>query len=230
MIMSRERKFVFIEVPKTGTSAVSKRLLELDPTLERDVLYLPDGREKQACATHIAASEVRQALGHTAKEYCFIAFLRDPEEQVMSKYYFYRNGRVKEKILEGSATFGRVIRHMSALFLPIQFWILVYPFKGSAFFVEDKQGALCVDVVGNFCRLGADFRDIFSQFGYREDELFLKKTNVSSYDRHRGSLLRWFLGLSLRIHAPRDQKLYRRVLSTGRPFYNTTDYRPASVD
>jgi len=176
MIMSKDRKFVFIEVPKTGTSAVAKRLLEVDPTLKRDVVYLPEGTE-QVCSTHITASEMRLALGHEAEEYCFIAFLRAPREQMISKYYFYKNGRAKTRIYDGSATFGRIVRHASTRLLPLHIWILVYPYKNSAHFVQDGQGRLCVDVLGDFNHLESHFRDIFSGFGYPRDHLTLVLSN-----------------------------------------------------
>lgn len=217
MLMSPERKFVFVEVPKTGTSAIARRLLEIDPTLERDVVYLPDGRRVHLDSPHASAARLREMLGPSAADYTFVGFLRDPVDLVASKYFYYKVGRVKEDIRGARRTRGRVIRHWSTRLFPLHLWILFYPYKSSAGFVTDRAGALCLDLVGNFAELENDFRDIFSRFGYRREDLALSRTNATSYSPPHGRLFRMLAALSLRIHARRDQALFRAVLADSGP-------------
>lgn len=98
-------------------------------------------------------------------------------------------------------------------------WLLVYPYKSSASFVTDQAGALCLDVVGNFAALEDNFRDIFSQFGYRREDLTLSRTNATSYVQPHGRLFQLLAALSLRIHAKRDQELFRAVLVDGGTYH-----------
>lgn len=109
MIMSTERKFVFVEVPKTGTSAIARRLLEIDPTLERDIVYLPDGSRVHLDSTHTSATKLRQMLGTSAANYTFVGFLRDPVDLIASKYFYYKVGRVKDDILGARRSKGRIL-------------------------------------------------------------------------------------------------------------------------
>ncbi|MBY6115414.1 sulfotransferase family 2 domain-containing protein [Mameliella alba] len=218
MLMSTERKFIFIEVPKTGTSTVAKRLLEIDPTLERDMLYLPDGTKERVASTHISAAEVRRRLGPMADEYCFVGFLRDPVDQLVSKYYYYKVGRVREWLRSGKITAKLATRHASTRVLPLNIWILLYPYKGAAHFVLDDQGQVCIDIIGNFHRLEEHFREIFRRFGYPDEALKLEKVNVSKYSHRNGKMFEWASDLSLKMHARRDVELYAKLPQDGSLF------------
>lgn len=219
MLMSRERKYVFVEVPKTGTSAIAKRLLEIDPTLERDIVYLDDGQRIHLSSTHTSAAELRRILGKSTDEYTFIGFLRDPVELITSKYFYYKVGRVKDDIRGDRRTIGRIIRHLSTRVLPLHLWILIYPYKGSASFITDQDGELCIDIVGNFHHLEPNFADIFARFGYHRSDLVLRKTNATHYVAPRSCLFRLLADLSLRIHAKTDSAFFRELLIDGGPYY-----------
>lgn len=218
MLMSRKRKYVFIEVPKTGTSAIAKRLLEIDQELERDVIHFADGGKQTVETSHITAKRVREILGPEADDYTFVGFLRDPIDLLVSKYFFYKVGRAK-RMLEGERrTLGRWLRHWSTRILPLPVWILLYPYKGSSHFVLDDNGQLLLEAVGNFDDLESDFREIFRQLGYEDSELVLQKTNVSEYQPRRGGLVGIAANLSLRIHAARDVELYQSLSTNPSPF------------
>lgn len=208
MLMSPERKFIFIEVPKTGTSAIAAKLIKIDPTLKRDILYLPDGTEERSASSHITAAEVRRRLGETADEYCFIGFLRDPVDQLLSKYFYYKIGRVKNDLSNGRANFGRVVRHYFARAVPLNLWVLLYPYKGAAHFVLDNDDKIQLDVIGNFKHLGQHFKEIFSKFGYSEKDLVLDQVNVSKYDYTPGKTFEATSSVSLRLHAGKDVDLF----------------------
>lgn len=220
MLMSRDRKFVFVEVPKTGTSAIAKRLLEIDPALERDIVYLDDGQRILVDSTHTSAAKLRRMLGESSDEYTFIGFIRDPIDTIVSKYYYYKVGRVKDDIRGERRTMGRVIRHLSTRVLPLHLWILLYPYKGLANFITDQDGELCLDIVGNFHSLESNFHDIFIEFGYGSKELVLRQTNATQYASPSGYLFRAFATLSLRLYARRDKALFRSVMVDGGPYYS----------
>lgn len=223
MLMSPERKFVFVEVPKTGTSAIARRLLEIDPTLERDILHLPNGRRMHLDSTHTSAIELRQLLGAAAADYTFVGFLRDPIDLIASKYYYYKVGRVRDDIRGDRYTSGRLIRNWSTWILPLHLWILFYPYRSSASFVTDKAGDLCLDIVGNFGSLEKNFRDIFIQFGYNSEDLILERVNTSKYNPPSGHIYRFLVGLSLFLHARNDERIFKETLNGGDIFHSNSD-------
>ncbi|MEM9311120.1 MAG: sulfotransferase family 2 domain-containing protein [Pseudomonadota bacterium] len=211
MLMSRKHKYVFIEVPKTGTSAIARRLLEIDPNLERDVIHHPDGRDEPVETSHITARRMRQILGEEAANYTFVGFLRDPVDLLVSKYFFYKVGRAKRMLDGERPTFGRWVRHWSTRLLPLSVWVLVYPYKGSAHFALAPNDALLLDALGDFATLETHFQEIFGALGYDKAALALAPTNVSDYERPRGAFFTRMANLSLRLHAPQDLTLYSLV-------------------
>lgn len=211
MLMSTQRKFVFIEVPKTGTSAIAKRLLQVDPGLQRDVIHYPDQSDEPVASSHITAKRMRELLGTEAENYIFVGFLRDPIDLLISKYFYYKVGRTREMLQGERRTFGRWIRHWSTRLLPLSIWILIYPYKSSAHFALDDDNTLLLDAVGDFKALETHFREIFQELGYRPEVLTLEPVNVSSYERPQGKFFRRLARLSLRLHAPKDLDLYSMV-------------------
>ncbi len=192
MLYSPDRGFVFVAVPKTGTSAIQKRLRELDPKLL--INALPDGQGGTIrMHSHATVAEIRAKLGPRAEGLRFIAFMRDPRNVLRSKYQFYRGGRAARKAdshrAEGVASLiaqpsrlGRLARVRLARLIPFEFWVRVYPFKSSAHFLDAPAGRIAVDRLGRFEHLDQDFREIFSEFGYDPEDLVLSVVNATKYE------------------------------------------------
>lgn len=191
MLFHEQKKFIFIAVPKTGTSAIEEHLCELDPTVRRDELPAEDGNWVRV-TKHAPLQRVRAHLGEAAKDYSFIGFFRDPRELAVSKYNWYRNGWPYDSWKDGSLPLfyrnrnwwkpSLAHRVLLARSLPISLWLRIYPFKPNAHFVLDSDGSIGLDLVGRFHDLQEDFIKIFSQFGYCKSDLMLPRVNVVKYE------------------------------------------------
>ena len=100
MLCSPDRKFIFIATPKTASTAIEAHMSAIDPMILRDAIPL-EGGGTQRVRKHARAVDIRNALGGSAADYTFIAFMRDPREVVVSKYYWYRNGWPAERLRSG---------------------------------------------------------------------------------------------------------------------------------
>src|SRR5690625_3656859 len=94
MIISYERKYLFIEVPKTATTSISRAIRESDPTA-RDTLIMNDGSDLVIRNTHVTANEMRCLLGERYDEFYVFAVRRCEEHRKQSLYRFYRYGRAR---------------------------------------------------------------------------------------------------------------------------------------
>lgn len=191
MLYSEDRKFVFVAVPKTGTTALQRRLREVDPGIRHNAVQDAQGTLVKV-PTHATASEIRRIMGtERARQVTFVAFLRDPRDVLVSKYHFYRSGRAaRTQGLAQSGTDaeirynpGTMARVLFSKALPLTVWARVYPFKSSSHFVTDGQGRVIVDRIGRTDTLQDDVNRIFSAFGYTPEQLVLGVSNRTEYDR-----------------------------------------------
>jgi glycosyltransferase involved in cell wall biosynthesis len=190
MLYSEGRKFVFVAVPKTGTTSIQDRLQEVDPDLMRNKVHDAQGA-LVTVPTHATALEIRKIMGPRAQEFTFVAFLRDPCDVLVSKYHFYRSGReAREHGLFPTARpenrgfhLGRTLRVLSAQILPLSLWARVYPFPSSSSYITDEAGHLIVEQIGTTEHLQQDALRIFGAFGYTPEELHLDMANRSDYAR-----------------------------------------------
>ncbi|MFG6637671.1 hypothetical protein ACGYJ8_17145 [Sulfitobacter sp. 1A12126] len=213
MIVNDERKFAFIEVPKTGTSTIAKCLLQIDPGCRRNRLIGLDGRAVEV-PVHATVSDVRRLLGSDAEQYTFVAFLRDPVEVMVSKYHFYRTGRAAQRSASERGDIGRKMRVAFARSLPIVAWCALYPFKSSAHFVLD-EGTLAVDLLGDFADIQTEVVRIFGRFGYEADQLALTFENRTGYSRPSSPVYRW-LQIIASIKLRQDFQLYEAARNKSR--------------
>lgn len=218
MLYSEKRKFVFVAVPKTGTTSIEKRLKEVDQDLMHNAVLNAAG-DRVPLSTHATALEIRKAMESRAECVTFVAFLRDPRDIVVSKYYFYRTGRAARK--QGLAkartgeikkfSLGRTLRVLFAKALPLNLWARLYPYSSCSDFITNKDGVLIVDRIGMMETLQEDMLRIFGEFGYSPEELELGVTNRTEYDRERTRNLRLENIVERRL--PTDCALFDQVLT-----------------
>src|SRR5690625_4025271 len=85
-------KYIFIKIPKTGSSAIEQFLLREDSSANLNMIPDENGGWKEVGA-HITAHELRSRLGNEYSSRTVFAFLRDPEGRALSAYRHYRFGR-----------------------------------------------------------------------------------------------------------------------------------------
>ncbi len=219
MLFSEEKRFVFVAVPKTGTTAIQTRLREIDPDIRRNEVLDAAGNWRPM-PSHATASEIRAVMGSRAADYVFVAFFRDPMEAIRSKYYFYRNGRPARQVRTGPITLrkkpndGKIsvplaLRVLFSRMTTFRIWALLYPFKPGAHFLMDAEGTILVDRIGDFDRLQEDVTGIFGALGYDPASLALGVVNRSDYDRRRG--FGPVFSALMRLKVGRDLDLYCRI-------------------
>ena len=197
MLFHEKRKFVFISVPKTGTTAIEKHLAEQDDEVSLNRVKAPE-QPWARVTKHASVREIKALLGENADHYRFVAFFRDPRELVLAKYNWYRNGWPYEKWVTGTLPFltpnhnwwkpSLAHRVLLARSLPFSIWLRFYPFKPNAHFVTDIKGQLDVDFFGLFENLQKDFIRIFTNFGYAPEQLNLPRENVTKYESYSADL------------------------------------------
>jgi len=184
MIFSTKNKYIYIRVPKTASTTISSRLLEIDPSALRNAVELPDGRQKYV-DTHITARQLKGLLGEAFREYRVVAFVRDPVSLIASKYYFYRQVRDRVAGKAGRARVAIWLKVLSANILPLPLWAMLYPYKKSSHFILDHDGEILATDIGSFEELTEDFARIFSDIGLPKNELVLdSKKNTTVYGGH----------------------------------------------
>lgn len=219
MLYSEERKFIFVAVPKTGTTSIQRRLLEIDPEIHRNKVRNAAG-DWVTLATHATACEIRAAMGSRSNQMTVIAFLRDPRDVLVSKYYFYRFGRAAHKHglfqlggrPEGTRlNLGTSLRVMSTQILPLRLWARLYPLPSSLGYISDGKGTLLVDKIGITERLHEEVLRIFVPLGYTAKDLQIETVNRTEYDRSRARDP-WIKALVER-RLPKDCALYEQILA-----------------
>jgi hypothetical protein len=216
MLFSLERKFCFIATPKTGTTSIEARLMELDPRILKDKLVDQYGNIVSV-SKHTTAAQAKKIIGPECGSYTYISFLRDPRQLAYSKYNFYRNGWPYKKWKTGELPFlnkveiswyrpSLVHRVLVSRLLPLNLWVLFYPFKPNAHFVTGSDDKLIVDKLGLFENLEEDFINIFKQFGFSNDDLVLPHMN-----KVEGDLVfsgKGFIEKIMQVKLRKDLRLY----------------------
>src|SRR5690554_1899600 len=128
MIISKKNKFIYLAVPKTGTTSVQKFLLENDNTATNYNVEL-DGNQYRF-GEHMTALEIKNVLGDLYNDYTVIGFVRHPYGRIVSSYFSYKKGgKDSWKGREHQRSLGDKLRIKFAKIMPFKLWALIYPYK-----------------------------------------------------------------------------------------------------
>lgn len=169
-MISHDKKFIFIHIPKTGGSSVYKALGG-DRTEDPQYGY---SKEMKLQRQHLTASELREyqfVSENEFGEYFKFCFVRNPWDLAVSEWKWrldnfpflsvsrYVKPTFKEfmrKVPTWRGFTGRGIRrHL----------------KPQYHFIHDQKDNLIVDYVGRFENLSKDFKDICNKVGMSDLEL-----------------------------------------------------------
>jgi hypothetical protein len=151
MIVSTEPRFIFIAVPKTGSSSVEQSLSAYD-----------NAGLSQSFNKHALAMVVEEGLPADVWECSFkFAFVRDPYEWLYS-WYRYRQreglqnpGHKRHKIYTGNMSFDEFAHCFADEELMLK----------QSDFIRSPAGELRVDFVGRYETLQDDFTKVCEQLG-----------------------------------------------------------------
>jgi hypothetical protein len=164
VLISHERRFIFVHVWKTGGTSVRQALAPYCRPPARGAwarLWRPpaaaDGAGGLGLSPHASAGEIRQALGPAAfAGYFTFAFVRNPWDWEVSWYHYVlgRPGHAQHALVRSLGGFARYLE-----------WRAARPAVLQKDFVADPAGRLLVDFVGRFESLRADFRHACARIG-----------------------------------------------------------------
>lgn len=177
MLYSEEKKFVYIAVPKTGTTSFEREMQRIDPSILRNHIKMPNGKIVPV-NKHITLKKVQALLGPKAREYRYFGFFRNPIDHTISKYFYYTTGRGYKRFKEGKIgvpSLGAKVRF--AQFTPRPLWFLIYPLKPQVSFIEDDAGEIALDFCGLTENLDMDICEFLRIAGYRDVKHKLEHLN-----------------------------------------------------
>lgn len=92
MIISYKYKYIYIDIPKTGCTAIQNYLLENDNTCEQGWIEIEGRRIK--IDSHTKTSDIKEIMGDKFDDFTVFTFIRNPKSRSVSAYFFYRNGNM----------------------------------------------------------------------------------------------------------------------------------------
>lgn len=212
MIISREKKYIFIRVPKTAGSSISSFLLDNDETAIRN--QVPDKYGRWVGVnTHISMRELREIMGDSYNQYYVFGFIREPLSKIFSAYNFYCQGRAFRRMKQPGAnnwSYGRVLRETIAELLPFKLWVVFYPFATSSFFITDQEGSLLATKVGIYENIEEDFKKIAFDIGLSNCTEALPVFNVSDISAKK-THFGWLSYNFIRLKSGKDFSLYEKI-------------------
>lgn len=162
MLISEKYKYIFIAIPKTGTTAVQSFLLENDSSCKWNRTNI--NGKKVEFSEHSTAKEVRDLLGKKYEDYTVFTFIRDPYSRGVSGYFFYKNGKTLKSryfIRNVAAKLNSLITKM----IPFSLWSVLKPQKKLTNYFFDEGGNLLIDLVGKTENLDKDLTEICKEIG-----------------------------------------------------------------
>ena len=181
MLLSRERRFLFVHVYKNAGTSITKALMPFAASkgrvlatkgLARLGVRAPFG--PQPFAEHISAPELIEAMGREAFDAFFsFAIVRNPWDWQVSLFHYMRKERAHHQhvLAKSFAGFDDYIR-----------WRCREEVRFQRDFIYSRDGELLVDFVGRFENLDSDFASICARIGISAS---LPKLNVSNTKPYR---------------------------------------------
>ena len=166
MLFSIDHQFIFIAVPRTGTTSAERMFLERDPKLRRN--RLPAGNLSfKEVNKHVSIQEIFEELGEEHKDLRYFAFIRDPVDYAISKYFYYLTGRGRKRYVEGKIGAPDLwLKVWLVRVLPAVVWFAIYPWRSQVSFLQTSSGAIDFEMIGRFDRFDRDFERMAVRMGY----------------------------------------------------------------
>lgn len=210
MIISKENKYIFVAVDKTGTTSVEKFLMENDNSATSNKVEI-EGTQYNF-GPHMTALEIKRILGKHYDDYKVIGFVRNPFSRVVSSYYFYKKGG--KDIWKGRQHERPLKQKLKIKFtqmMPFKLWALIYPYRPNRIYFLDENENIIVDKIGNFENLSGDLERILLECGLNFDFSKFPHTNKSNHDVESEYFKNKFFSKALSLKLKDDLEFYNNV-------------------
>ena len=148
MVISETHKFIFVAVPKTGSSSMEEALAPYQSSLSDQF------------NRHATCLKLQRDLPPEIWENCFkFAFVRDPYDRMLSWYFYRKRDQLKDPAYQR--------HHLYTGNISFDEFVDTFTEKELMFkqvdFIAPHSGGLLVDRVGRFENLQEDFSSICEQ-------------------------------------------------------------------
>lgn len=178
MIISKEKKFIFIHIKKTAGSSITSSLKPCDDRNlflkllnTKSLTKIKLIRDINPFPFHAPAHQVKAYLGSQYDNYFSFAFVRNPFDWQVSNYFYIKQHNLHPRNKEVSnLSFNEYLE-----------WTLKNNrIKSQTYFISEisDQSKLLVDFVGKFENLDEDFKKILRTIGL-EQKVNLSVSNKS---------------------------------------------------
>ena len=179
MPISREQKFIFVHVSKTGGTSIKRALSEAG-ALREDRAHLwgripstEEARYEGRWWQHLPAWQIRQMVSPEEWQTFFrFAFVRNPWDRAVSDYFYARKA---SREIPSSEHYGRIYPDSF-----LEWFKDRTPLIQSEFICDPSTAQILVDFVGRFENLARDFQTVCDRIGL-SDVLLPHKNST----RHR---------------------------------------------
>jgi hypothetical protein len=208
MNFSEKNKYIYIAVPKTGSTSVNRFLKNNDKSFSKNILVPASGISVKV-ETHIAYKDIAAIIGSSIDNYVTFAFLRDPYETLFSYYRYIirpKEGRTQYRLKD------MIVRNVSWL-LGFKIWALIFPFKPSADFILNEKGNIGVKYLGRTEYLNSDFAEIckLENFDFLESiETMERRNSTKPKDFAHHLSDSWFKKL-MDMRLKKDIDIYNKI-------------------
>lgn len=159
MVYSSSKKFIYLAVPKTGSTTITRNLTNVDGFV-RNKIVSPTG--EISVREHAAAQEIIPLVGSAFwEEHYSCGFVRNPFSRVVSAYCFYRDGRAAVDVAEGRRKKLRTVGNvLLAKVLPFNVWLQFFRPSRYIDYLGSPSGKVLVDEVYRFENLATDYESM----------------------------------------------------------------------
>jgi hypothetical protein len=204
VVISQKHKFIFIHIPKTAGSSITKNLINSNEknsiskyfNLSLDgekFFYVSLGGEGVyfkfpffKLHRHAKAKKINQIVGDKVwDEYFTFTFVRNPWDLMVSSYCWWLQKASKWKKFHQDIDQIRSLRNYTNFLKSKYGESMINECKGNIFdWISDEDGEVIVDFVGKFENLHHDFKKICQKIGI--DSSVLPHTNKSLRKSYHG--------------------------------------------
>jgi len=186
MVISDNKNFVFVSVPKTGTTKAETHFLknihdaEKTPTLQEGKKVFYSQLHK-----HSGIIDLSYFMENSYKTKFKVAFTRNPYERVVSWFsYFTQNKNKKEHFRNHKKFYG--IKHLSGKFIDFVKYAPSWCFANSVSYMIDSYGSVEVDFIGRFENYRNDMNTICKKLEIPsiDENKYLNRSTHGAYTKY----------------------------------------------
>jgi hypothetical protein len=185
MVISDERRFIFIHVPKSGGTSCSFALTRILNRRDKNHWALSKKTKHETLLQiklRLKKNKIRHWLPFTRyisfERYFSFGFVRNPWDRVVSTYHYLKETNIRPEI-QNIDSFNHFIHEMSEN----RDWIMgLHSMRLQVDFFTDAEGKIIADFIGRFENLNKDFNKICQNIGLQTELPYL---NPSTHRKYR---------------------------------------------